>query len=479
MSGALLQLAAIGPQNQSLTINPQITFFQFKSQRHSNFAIESIEHLGVGQVTFGQKINFPLHRSGDLVSKMYFEFVLPKITATDEGVDGGVDGGVEFSWVPNIGEFLIKEVQLVIDGKVIDTHYGEWLNIWSELTIPKGHKSGYKRLIGNIPQLVCRQKTLEETSVMVPLQFWFCRNYGVALPIVAMEHSEVRINITIQDIDKLLLKWEENTPGTPGTYTVNWATNGYRRLDPISKYKAKLWVDYIFLDNDERRKFVMETHDYVIEQLQSNGDITIGTTGLPNAFNPNTVFKKSFTLNFRHPVKELFWVCKTNRYNPGDYTFRTKSANGQIPLLGGVPPTGAHPAGAHPTMEAIYSPERLLHEHFNPIKSALLILNGQERFKERTSSYFENAQPLQHHTNIPTLPGINMYSFALKPEEVQPSGSFNFSKIKNPLLGLTFATTTKDGFTYFKEYTPIVNIYALNYNQLRIKSGVAALAFNS
>ena len=351
MGGGLLQLVAYGAQDVYLTGNPQITFFKVVYRRHTNFSIESIQQTFNGSAGPNKRVTCQISRNGDLVHKLYVVF----------------DGGDPASDARK----LIKKVEVEIGGQLIDRQYGDWMEIWNELTLPAGKKVGYAKMVGSAENTGKRY---------VPLEFWFCRNIGLALPLIALQYHEVKINIEFDNV----------------------ASDDFT--------DATLWADYIFLDTDERRRFAQLSHEYLIEQLQYTGDETMTGNG-----------KLTAKLSFNHPVKELIW----------------RTTDG----------TTAKESG-----------------------SAKLMLNGNDRFAQRDAKYFTHVQPYQHHTNIPAIASyINVYSFALKPEEHQPSGTLNMSRIDTAQLQLTDGdgdgTTTK--------------IYAHSYNVLRILSGMGGLAYSN
>jgi len=268
---------------------------------------------------------------------------------------------------------------------------------------------------------------LTGANLYIPLEFWFCRNVGLALPLIALQYHEVKINILFEDKIKC-----------QGTGTA---------ISELSS--VNLWVDYIFLDTDERRRFAQLSHEYLIEQLQFTGSETI--TG--KSIKPK--------LSFNHPCKELVWLCSSD--------FSTDQAVKNKNWVNYSTEVNTYAAG----VTELYKPTSAI-TSTNPIESAKLVLNGNDRFSSRPGSYFNLIQPYQHHENIPSNPGINVYSFALKPEEHQPSGTLNMSRIDTAVLNLeldtTFAATT---------FAKNLNVYAVNYNVLRILSGMGGLAYSN
>ena len=385
MGGGLMQLVAYGAQDIYLTGNPQITFFKVVYRRHTNFSMEAIEQTFNGTAEFGKKVSVTVSRNGDLITKCYVNVDLPAQTASSDAD----------AYIAEVGHYVMKSVEVEIGGQRIDKHYGAWLAIWSSLTCPSGKEAEYQS------KMVEGGGTLSAArSCVIPLQFWFCRHTGLALPLIALQYHEVKLAIEFETVLNLTIS---------GAAAV---TTGL---------SASLYVDYVYLDTEERRRFAQISHEYLIEQLQFTGDETITAS--------NRV-----KLNFNHPVKELVWVCQSSAQHLSNFT---DAATG-----------------------------------VNPCVSAKLQLNGHDRFSQRNGNYFNVVQPYQHHTNIP-MTGVNCYSFALKPEEQQPSGSANMSRIDNATLQLN-ATAAMVALA-----SPVVKVFATNYNVLRVMSGMGGLAYSN
>ena len=380
MGGGLMQLVAYGAQDIYLTGNPQITFFKVVYRRHTNFSMEAIEQTFNGAADFGKRVTCTVSRNGDLMHKVYLQVTVPACVT---------------GYVPNLGQALIKFAEVEIGGQRIDKHYGDWMHIWNELSQEAGKKEGYGLMTGAGSK---DAGISAETDLYIPLEFWFCRNPGLALPLIALQYHEVKINIEFSALSELT-----STAG-------------------LSLSAASLYVDYIYLDTDERRRFAQVSHEYLIEQVQFTGDESVSSVS------------NKIKLNFNHPCKELVWVVQ--RDASGVEKFDYTDASG-----------------------------------LNPVLIAKLQLNGHDRFSERMGRYFNLVQPYQHHTNVPK-PGINVYSFGLKPEEHQPSGTCNMSRIDNATLQLTLTSETVGADAK-------VRVYATNYNVLRIMSGMGGLAYSN
>jgi len=432
MGGGLMQLVAYGAQDIYLTGNPQITFFKVVYRRHTNFSMEAIEQTFNGSQGYGSKVTATISRNGDLVNRMYLEY--SPLTLLSNGNVGVI--------APNIGHTLINECEIEIGGQKIDKHFGHWLQTWSDLTQPNesamqsivgagggeepvfapaaatitGPGTRYQRMSYNHVGVDVNDTANDAPDkAFVPLQFWFCRNPGLALPLIALQYHEVKVSITFAAKADLV----ETVAGLPSTMSGN-----------------KLWADYIYLDTDERRRFAQVSHEYLIEQLQMQQEPSATAT--------------SAELNFNHPVKELIWIGSP---------LTTQSS------------TVARSSAATPGVIDCTATQTFQ-----------LKLNGHDRFAERHRNYFTRTQVWQHHSGyggVTQADSIAVYSFALKPEEHQPSGTCNFSRIDNAQL--SFPAQANDSANATADYGKAAGliIYAVNYNVLRIMSGMGGLAYSN
>lgn len=507
MGGGLMQLVSYGAQDVYISGNPQITFWKILYKRHTNFAVESIEVTFNGQADFNKSVTAVINRNADLMYKTYVQVVLPRVTPTTGTA----------RWVNYIGHRLIQQVEVEIGGQRIDRQYGDWMQIWTQLATDAGTVEALNSMIGHTAQLALPTQlagyslpapcssadapgscaplnALPDTTLYIPLQFWFCRNPGLAIPLIALQYHEVRVNVQFQSVQNCC--WA--TASAPATA----AGTGFAAYGSL--LAASLWVDYCYLDTEERRRFAQQSHEYLIEQVQFTGAESI------------TSSSNKIQLNFNHPVKELFWVVQRDSfvdcssgsainaslYGPQPFNYSddfdtsiwalsagsdnitTNILQGTGTSLTGFGTGVPVNAGALPTAGTVeYLLPFLLSkvilasgvrcEGKNPVEVAKLQLNGQDRFTEREGSYFDTVQPYQHHSRTPSR-GINCYSFALRPEEHQPSGTCNFSRIDKATLQLTVSVATVAGSN-----TAQVRVYALNYNVLRVMSGMGGLAYSN
>ena len=535
MGGGLMQLVAYGAQDIYLTGNPQITFFKVVYRRHTNFSMETIQQTLNGTPAASATSTVTISRNGDLIYKVY-------VTSTDQTITQGSG--------------LVQEVECEIGGQLIDRHYEQWNQIWWELTTPASKQAGFKAM-------VCDSLPAGTVGMcQIPLNFWFCRNPGLALPLIALQYHEV----------KLKLKWS-NLSGDLTT-------------------SPEVWVDYIYLDTDERRRFAQVSHEYLIEQVQRQSAGGTSTT----------------KLNFNHPVKELIWTSPAvNAYTTAQIKlnghdrfakqeeeyFQLRQPYDYHTAIPGqnIPEAGQHlahnskriirsadavlPSTAADVEVQVTQPAGTILTHVKIVcTEAVVVASGDIGYRIGTAS--DGAQLVVGHTDeildggtavalgAVTYPGmgvslpsgdsaanakvaidaahrsgfvhdvqddtthvidiaytaserilycrvqpstdasagkfsfifeyehlnvgdvtsgqaishgcftsqmtakINVYSFALKPEEHQPSGTCNFSRIDNAQLVTTGTTLPST------EY-----IYAVNYNVLRIMSGMGGLAYSN
>jgi len=502
----LLELVAHGIQDVYLIGNPQITFFKTIYKRHTNFSMEAFQISYDAKPDWGKRITFNITRYADLIYTMMIEIDIPKIYTqyTADSSWGGnpldfntTDAKGTISWVNNTGHAAVLYYDIKIGGQLIDRQYSEWMEIWTQLSQSESKKRGLDQLLNRNSNL---EKTSASQTLYIPLQFWFCRNIGLALPLIALQYHDVELELNFRYLKEMytfghnlyysatsdgsstlrLVKLYDGTqdltdsdikgkiivfPDSTTYYISPLATivigqtgsvanpylltmvrsipSGYTSL-PIyikpngtldttnynnSIEEVRLYIDYIYLDTVEQREFANAKHRYLIEQLQFSGSESIEI---------NAITKK-IPLVFNLPIKELFWVNQLESVFTINDLFNY--SNTVDPAVSGS----------------------------NIIDSAQIYINGIERFSIRKADYFRLIQPYQKHTRSPNS-FIYIYAFSVKPEEHQPSGCSNFSKID-----------TKELFLNIKPNTGAQQsrVYALNYNILRIMSGMGGLAFSS
>jgi len=300
MGGGLMQLVAYGAQDIYLTGNPEITFFKVVYRRHTNFSIEVME-VPIDNARFGGECNTQILRNGDLASKIWMRVRLPDITSANlsYNADDAINGKV--AWVRRLGYAMILTLKLDIGGTEIDKNLGLWMNIWYELTHTYDQERGMREKLGDVTEMTTLAPATATTSdivikgrqLYIPLQFWFCRNYGLSLPLIALQYHEVRIRTHYSELTRLVC-WSGSAAPSMNTYQIS---------------DAAFMIDYVFLDSNERRRFAQVGHEYLIEQVQFTSDETI--TGSP----ASATISQQYKLTFNHPCKELVWALSVGAYN--------------------------------------------------------------------------------------------------------------------------------------------------------------------
>ena len=537
-----------GAQDVYLTGSAQITFFKVVYRRHTNFSVEPIPQTFNGAPDFGRTVTCTINRSGDLITNMYAAVKL-------RAVSGG-----NFGYVRRVGLAIVQHYKIEIGGTKLDEQYGDWLNIWYELSHKVGQERGFARMVGDVPELTTvNTNDKPQYQLYVPLQFWFNRNNGLALPLIALQYHDVRVTIDFR----------------PAAQCVNIPSTG--SVPSIAMDEAQLVIDYVYLDSEERKRFAQASHEYLFEQLQFTGSESVA--GITN----------KYRLNFNHPSKFLVWASHLEKYStPNDYVAYTTGsdweavreryakvlwlatrANLTVPAADNYPYTITATTAVNTNQGEVWTPEPAdwvtginskvtaqaifatdisgitqsmnalidnvvlltnnftmedlslttgdsldvfgtppsaatsfsethsftVVDHFNygnnldrsdnPVVAAKLQLNGSDRFQERDGHYFNYVQPWQHFSNTPA-DGVNVYSFALKPEDHQPSGTCNFSRIDNATLNLRLGAKNHDGDSSYLASTvggansnSLLNIYTVNYNVLRVMSGMAGPAYSN
>jgi hypothetical protein len=371
--------------------------------------MELIEQTFNGSVGARRRVNATISRNGDLVHDCFLDFSVSGCCVSSDSVT--MCSPQQDFFHQNLGTALINSVEVEIGGQEIDKHYGHWMETWTQLTLPNSvsYDANYDLATGvgmtnNFQRMALSGgvnvgEIAYSDHIRVPLQFWFCKNPGLALPLIALQYHEVEIKVELGGNSEV-----------------------------ISKLDASLWCNYIYLDTDERRRFAQVSHEYLIEQVQYQCESA----------------SNKYRLNFNHPVKEIIWI--------------------------GTPDPDCK-CGNHPS-----TPNPIVTEEEGNCTEFKLQLNGQDRFAAQSITYFSQWQVNQYHTGEGSraevagevlIPTIAVYSFALKPEEHQPSGTCNFSRIDTAELHPGCKKTNH------------LNIYAVNYNVLRIMSGMGGLAYSN
>lgn len=495
MGGGVMQLIAIGAQDVFITGSPELSYFKMVYKRHTNFSMESVRQTFATKPTLdtrGNTFSCRITRVADLLQDVFISVVLPNIYS---------DSRLRFKWIENISNYMIYSYTLKIDTQTIDIVWGEWMDIWNELTLTADKKEGYNRMTGNVEEFM-RPKSSDPTvnynnnvityfsypagtsadkpsiasrRLYIPIPFWFTKNPGLALPLIALQYQNIDLVIEVRNIEDLyhvydsrtalyyspngyrqLIASRTNIPSTLNTPSVGSAQliNGsevlsnttvynddvsiQRFLVPIGKSYANISssididayieCNYIFLDEAERKSVASQSHDFLVERVYRIDKEGITTQGM-------------IDLVIQNPIKEIIWVARRSDAKIHNYW------NNFTNSLRNEPNT-------------------------NILNTAKMLWNGMERFEEKPYVFFNMIQPYKHHTRCPR-DGIYVYSFALYPEKTQPSGSFNASIINKIQMYVTTNPPTEPSYSYdFIFYVPYYNIF-------RVMSGSGGMVYVS
>ena len=429
MAGGLMQLVAYGAQDVFLTSSPKVTFFQAVYKRHTNFAMETIQQTVNGSPSASSRVSVTVARNADLLADMFVE-----LKAAASGLSTDTEGN-SACW---LAERAISSCELSIGGQKIDKHYQKWWRLYSELYLDESKKANWAKMTTGY----------HSSTVFLPLIFFFNRNPGLALPLIALQYHEIRLDFDLSS------EFDTYTDGST----------------------FKVWGNYIFLDTEERRRFSQKAHEYLIEQVQHTGTDTVDAGAT-----------KQVRLSLNHPVKELIWCFgSSSPAGRGLWNFASNVAatdvilesnptaladsNCFVPITQGTGAplykVGTDGSACQWVEDGAASSTRSV----GPLATWKLVLNGQDRAAEQPGRYFNQVQPFVHHSGTP-YPGVYAYSFALEPESHQPTGTCNFSRIDNAQVAVTLKANTGNSTT--------MSLFATNYNVLRVQSGMGGLAFSN
>lgn len=484
MPGGIIQLAVYGAQDYYFTSNPQISFFKTVYRRYTNFSMELINVVPTLEnrplsLTQDTTITFTINRHGDLIKDCYFIFTLPNIYS---------DSSYNFQWIRRIGEYMIKEVSFNIGGRQIDKHYAEWLHIWSEITLDAAKIQGYYEMIGNVPELYDPATantnggtypaassvipSIRSRRIIVPLRFWFNENFGAAFPLIAMQYdSEPQVILRLRPILELYTITDPSNnnyrvapnPLIPSHNIGNFlsyqsSNQSVSSLDIIPNME----VNYVFLDKDERKRFAMNEHEYVLRQIQLVQDQFI-----PGVLNNDT---RTLELKVQHPTASLFWILRrTDLEQANQWSNFTNWPDPNKPPY--YYPTTYNPFGPD---TAITTETYTAITEKNLVQTGTLLLNGMNRFDAKPYEFFNLVNSYQHQPRISQDNGIYGYSFGLKndPHEYQPTGSCNMSRFNKIQLQLGVLQAPQTA-----TYDYRINVFVLNYNVFRMLGGLGDIEF--
>lgn len=410
----------------------------------SRFKYEEISMLDIstnfnnyGGTDIETKQNFiEALKNGYLKSKKVQNSVRKEVLKKKEIYENLKNDNLQFAWVDRIGHAIIDYIEIYIGGQKIDKHYGDWINIWYELTANRYKEDIYMKMIGNVKELTdFNREKKPQYKIQLPLQFWFCRHNGLSIPLVALQYHDVSLNVKFKNLEEVSYIEQDKLiyiSDTKEELSLNEITQ-----DLNININASLFIDYIYLDSQERKRFAQSSHEYLIEQVQTLEYLNVNEQNIQITLN-----------NFVHPIKEIIWRVQKYNYiiNENGYT-KLRWDNYSLTD----------------------------NNQGNPIKYSSMNFHSYERIVKQLYSYFNYLQPYESHYTTPS-DGINMYSFSLAPEDHQPSGTANFSTLSKILLNLEFDESLNLSDQNINSELLNLVVYARNYNILRIVSGQSSLA---
>jgi hypothetical protein len=494
MGLGLLLLVSIGKENLYLSAQPEITFFKIAYKRHTNYSIEPTPQYFKTTPDFSRRCTVSIGKNADLMGMTYICIQLPNIIM--ENFSTSSSSLKNFSWVSKIGLALINYVEVEIGGTIIDRHYGDWLNIWYEMVTSMGLSKSYNRMIGNTTELISYTKTKDQILLYIPLSFWFCMDTGLALPLIGMAHSDVKIHVEFNDFnncykvspsyyltvndnfclykkgEQFYQQYQNNKiigefisfddinmrlyynpikgtflvpsktndtnyvlTGANSNYKMNITPNtvvvkdmDYFQFNQPSIISAYLLVNYIYLDTYERLNFMNNSHEYLIPRVQTLPDQIINSV--------NAIYK----LPLINPIKLIVWrvMLASNKIFNNNF---------------------------------IYTSYPFTTTEQDLIVRNKLVINSINRMDLDNIEYYSMIQKYQYDF-MNSQRGIYMYSFALNPRDLQPSGSMNFSKVDDAYIQLTLNNIIN------YQNPAIMKAYAIEYNLFRTSHGIGGLVFN-
>lgn len=501
MGQGLIQLVSnSNVEDLYLTSDPQITFFKSVFKRVSNFSTEPINQLFNSSSTpdFNERVTCTLTRHGDLIQQVYLVVTLPNVPVFYNS-DQSINQVFQFKWVEKIGYAMIKTIELEIGGKIIDRHYGDWLNIWYELITPKAKLKSLNQMIGNVPELTEFSNGKNSYTLRIPLNFYFCNNSGLSLPLIAMQHSSVKIHVEFNPLSSCYIL------GPTHYMQINQSMvvfNKYELLrqviNNVESFGIFIYFDVAtttiqYIPINSNIPFVAPTTINPVFDYSIIGTTTVGVVTPSINATQTTILLPEITLSLQNANLLVNYVYLDSferlKFAKSNHEYLIT----QVQMLGDKTITNTNNAiklgFIHPVKEIIFRAQmdyllnsltnntfnytNLYVDGTNLIKSVQLIANGEERFLQIGNDYNNLVEVYKYHTGTP-VDGVNVISFSLKPEDpVQPTGSINFSKIDNAVLNIVVDSSINyNNIAYFRCYAVCINV-------IRMINGICGVAFKN
>ncbi len=492
MGAGLLLLVSVGKENIYLSTNPDITYFKIAYKRYTNFSIETVKQNFKSLPDFGRRVTVNISKNADMMSNCYLYVQLPDIISSNHSV---LPHGIKkFSWVNKIGLAILRYVDLEISGILIERNFGDWLNIWYELTVTIAKKKSLKKMIGDISLLTDMSNGKLSYSLNIPLNFWFCQDSGLSLPLVSMVHNDIKFHVEFNDFNLCYKESPTNYMKIQETFCLfksneiikqnvngNIAIGSFVYYDSINQYIYYNVIKGTFIiPTSNIQKYTIIGNDTLFECNLVIGSYII-TDESYFRFNTPSIINAYMLVNY-------IYLDNTERFN-----FITKSHQYLIPMVQNINDQTSYSTNISYRIPFInpnkiilwrccllsnisnnntfnYSLYPLSNSQDSIIENVQIVLNSINRQDIHNWKLYTI---LQNYMNNFTSPqqGIYMYSFCLNPNEYQPSGSCNFSQIDDTYLQLTLNKKIN--------YQNPVNIkaYSIQYNLFKIENGLGGLGF--
>jgi hypothetical protein len=509
MPGGIMQLIFQGAQDIYLTGNPTMTFFKTVYKRHTQFGTEYIslpfDSIPTFTPTQMTKTSCKIDRNADLLYDTYLTYDVPAIYTNNM---------IPFGWVEELGTRIIQEVTIRIDGFQIDTQRGDFMKIYSDVFFSGVKKYQWLKCVGgesfmlntgqNLSNDITDQKiAINARRLYIPFLFWYCLNSGLSIPLIALQYNELYIDVTFSPLNELIRIG--NPPISPKQLFGDYQNSdfnisirnyllslGYDQTNVFYYFTQNNWqsntnllCNYIYLGDDERKMFAQTSHEYLITQTQFN--LFQGLKAGPNYLETT----------FSHPVKEIIWVLtqdNLDQYNDWyNFTGLNNEDNKSFdywqsqlqfynyneynePLLGFIKETFTNFVNEIKS-QSVYklTPQQAqtyFGNYYSIMESAQPVFNNNDRMEIMNYAFYQNLQMFKYHSG-PSQEGIYVLSFALKPEDNQPSGTQNFSRLDYQEFRINIFNT----FPIEQRFN--CYMYAINYNVLRIVGGMGATVFSN
>lgn len=495
-SGIIQIVSNSGVEDLYLTFDPQITFYKAIYKRYTNFAVECKNQFFDGKPDFGERVTCTISKHGDLIQQIYLIVTIPNIPIF-YNEDQTVNEVYKFKWIKKLGYGLINTIELDIGGKIIDKHYGDYMNIWYELTVGLNKRRGLDKMIGNIEELTDFSNGKNAYTLRIPLNFFFCIDSGLSLPLIAMQYSTVKIHVEFNDFNKCCVI------GPTHSLVINESMVIFEKYELIRQVINNVECFGIYMNYDILTKSIQyipvnasipfqapdtlnPAFDYSIIGTSSIGVATPKINSIQTKLNIPSV---SVSLQGANLLVNYVYLDKEERlkFAKSNHEYLIT----QVQMLGDRVITNTNNqiklGFIHPSKEIIFRVQmsyllngnntfnytNLYVDGTNLIKNVTLLFNGEERFGQVQNDYCNLVEVYKYHTNSPS-DGVNVISFSLKPEDfVQPTGGPNLSKIDDAVLQFSVDSS----ITYLN--TAILRVYNRNWNVLRIINGICAIAFKN